>query len=65
MSTVPEVIAAKHGGMEHVLGISVITNMATGEDSHEESHDSVVKAATEATPKVVNLVTKYISALKV
>ncbi len=65
MSTVPEVIAAKHGGLENVLGISVITNMATGEDSHEESHDSVVKAANEATPRVVNLVKKFISALEV
>ena len=65
MSTVPEVIAAKHGGIEHVLGISVITNMATGEDSHEESHDSVVKAANEATPRVVNLVKQFISALTV
>ncbi len=65
MSTVPEVIAAKHGGIQNVLGISVITNMATGEDSHEESHDSVVKAANEATPRVVNLVKKYIAALEV
>ena len=65
MSTVPEVIAAKHGGIEHVLGISVITNMATGEDTHEESHDSVVKAANEATPRVVNLVKQFISALTV
>ncbi len=65
MSTVPEVIAAKHGGIENVLGISVITNMATGEDSHEESHDSVVKAANEATPRVVNLVKKYIAALEI
>ena len=65
MSTVPEVIAANHGGMKHVLGISVITNMATGEDTHEESHDSVVKAANEATPRVVNLVKKFISALEV
>ena len=65
MSTVPEVIAAKHGGIQNVLGVSVITNMATGESSHEESHDSVVKAANEATPRVVNLVKKYIAALEV
>ena len=65
MSTVPEVIAARHGGIQNILGISVITNMATGEDRHEESHDSVVNAANEATPRVVNLVREFIHELKV
>lgn len=61
MSTVPEVTVAKHAGITHVLGLSVITNMATGEDSHEESHEAVVKAANEATPRVVRLVQEFIS----
>lgn len=65
MSTVPEVIAAKHGGIGNILGISVITNMATGEDTHEESHESVVQAANEATPRVVKLVSEFIGTLKV
>lgn len=65
MSTVPEVIAARHGGIKNILGVSVITNMATGEDRHEESHDSVVNAANEATPRVVNLVREFIRELKV
>ncbi|MCJ8345438.1 purine-nucleoside phosphorylase, partial [bacterium] len=60
MSTVPEVIAAKHNGMTQVLGLSVITNMATGTDTHEECHNAVVEAANLATPKVVKLVKQYI-----
>ena len=61
MSTVPEVIAARHGGIPHIVGLSVITNMATGEDSHEESHEAVVQAANEATPRVVKLVRTFLS----
>ncbi|MCO4782525.1 MAG: purine-nucleoside phosphorylase [Candidatus Cloacimonetes bacterium] len=60
MSTVPEVIAAKHNGIKNVLGLSVITNMATGTDTHEECHNAVVEAANQATPKVVKLVKQYI-----
>ncbi|PCJ19128.1 MAG: purine-nucleoside phosphorylase [Candidatus Cloacimonadota bacterium] len=60
MSTVPEVIAAKHNGIKNVLGLSVITNMATGHDTHEECHNAVVEAANLATPKVVKLVKQYI-----
>lgn len=51
MSTVPEVIAAAHLGME-VLGISCITNMATGVTSQEHSHESVVATAQMAENKL-------------
>lgn len=60
MSTVPEVITAVHGGFETIVGISVITNMATGEDVHEESHGAVVEAANKATPNMVQLVRSYL-----
>jgi purine-nucleoside phosphorylase len=60
MSTVPEVIVANHAGIPGILGLSVITNKATGEDTHEESHDSVVQAANAATPRVVRLVTEFV-----
>jgi purine-nucleoside phosphorylase len=60
MSTVPEVICANHGNIPKIVGLSVVTNMATGEDVHKESHDAVVKAANEATPRVVKLVTTFI-----
>ena len=45
MSTVHEVIAASHMGME-VLGISCITNLASGISPHKLSHDEVKETAT-------------------
>ncbi|WP_340009566.1 hypothetical protein MHH52_09250 [Paenibacillus sp. FSL K6-0276] len=43
MSTVPEVIVARHAGME-VLGISCITNKAAGILEQSLSHEEVVEA---------------------
>ncbi len=41
MSTVPEVIVARHMGMR-VLGMSLITNTATGDESEEVNHAEVL-----------------------
>ncbi len=46
MSTVPEVIAARHAGMR-VLGISVVTNFAAGVSPQPLSHEEVL-AVTKA-----------------
>lgn len=44
MSTVPEAIVARHGGMR-VVGISCITNMAAGVTGEVIHHEEVVKTA--------------------
>lgn len=51
MSTVPETIVANYLGMK-VLGISCITNMATGIAVVKHSHEQVVKIANEASEKL-------------
>ena len=55
MSTAPEVIVARHMGMR-VLGISLITNTATGDDTEEVNHAEVLTAADAARPRFAALV---------
>jgi purine-nucleoside phosphorylase len=55
MSTVPEVVVARQMGMR-VLGISLITNTATGEETAEVNHTEVLTTAEAARPKFVALV---------
>ena len=55
MSTAPEVIVARHMGMR-VLGISLITNTATGDDIEVVNHAEVLTAADAARPKFAALV---------
>jgi len=63
MSTVPEVIAANHAGMQ-VLGLSAITNKATGgEDQEPDSHEDVLAMAQVAGEKLVRLVRSIVAAL--
>ena len=59
MSTVPEVIVAKHMDME-VFGISVITDIGTEEFIEEVNHEEVLKAAKAAEPVVRELVAKLV-----
>ena len=54
MSTVLEVIAARHMGMR-VLGVSCITNLAAGIAEHELSHDEVTETATRVRSRFVGL----------
>jgi purine-nucleoside phosphorylase len=59
MSTVPEVIVARHMDLE-TFGISVITDMGNEESIGTISHDEVLQAAKEAEPKVRSLIKEFI-----
>ena len=55
MSTVPEVIVAKHMGMR-IFCISVITDLGGPEIAIPVSHEEVLNAANKAMPKIITLV---------
>ncbi len=62
MSTVHEVIAARHAGMR-VLGLTAITDMATGESVAPVSHEEVLAVARELEPRFVRLVRRIVATL--
>lgn len=62
MSTVPEVIVAKHGGM-NVLGISCITNMASGILDQPLDHKEVIETSEMAKGSFITLVKEIINKL--
>jgi purine-nucleoside phosphorylase len=55
MSTVPEVIVARHGNMR-VLGLSGISNKANLDGSTITTHEEVIEAGKVITPKVEKIV---------
>ena len=59
MSTVPEVIVARHMDLE-TFGISVITDMGDEESIETVSHEEVLEAARNAEPKVRKLIKELI-----
>lgn len=59
MSTVAEVIAARHCGMS-VLGISCITDMAIGDELEPLTHEQVVEVANRTKPKFTALVRSFV-----
>ncbi len=61
MSTVPEVIVARHQGMR-VLGISCVTNVLHRGPS-EDTHEDVLATAAEAGPRFINLVRGVVKAM--
>jgi purine-nucleoside phosphorylase len=62
MSTVPEVIVARHSGIE-VLGFSCISNMAAGILDQPLSHSEVMETTERVKPKFLKLVLGIIEAL--
>ena len=62
MSTVPEVIVARHGGME-VFGLSVITDLGGKDITQVPTHEEVQQAAITAEPVTKALVHDLVGAL--
>lgn len=63
MSTVVEVIAARHAGMR-VCGVSCIANLAAGLSPTPLSGEEVIQAANEAAPRFKALLWDSIAAMK-
>lgn len=62
MSTVPEVIVARHAGMK-VFGISIITDSGVPGQIVEISHEEVQKVAMKAEPKMTLVLKKLIESI--
>lgn len=62
MSTVHEVIVARHMGIE-VLGLSVVTNMAAGVLDHPINHEEVMETGKRIAGQFTNLLTALIPQL--
>jgi len=62
MSTVPEVIIARHGGMR-VLGVSGISNKANLDGSTITTHEEVLEAGRVLVPKLTTLIRGFLKKL--
>jgi purine-nucleoside phosphorylase len=64
MSTIPEVIVAKHCGLR-VAGIGCITDMAIPDTMVAPSHEEIVKVAESVKPRFVSLVKQFVKEVQV
>jgi purine-nucleoside phosphorylase len=62
MSTVQEVIVARHAGMQ-VFGMSVITDIGIREDDNIITHEEVLHAASSAEPKLTAIFKELVKAV--
>ncbi len=62
MSTVPEVIVARHCGLK-VAVISVVTNLAAGLSEEHITHEGTLHFAAKASKNLRNLLRNSISQL--
>jgi purine-nucleoside phosphorylase len=62
MSTVPEVIVARHGGLR-VMGLSGISNKANLDGSAVTTHEEVIEAGKIITPKMEKIIRGVLRAL--
>jgi purine-nucleoside phosphorylase len=59
MSTAPETIVAAHSNIR-VLGISTITNIATGEGDSSANHEEVMEMGKQVGPRLATLIKKIL-----
>lgn len=59
MSTVPEVIIARHANMR-VLGLSLITNMSTGISKNKLNHEEVLEVGKASVNKLSILIKEFV-----
>jgi purine-nucleoside phosphorylase len=64
MSTVPEVIVARHGGMK-VLGFSIITDMGLPDALKPCSLEEIIHTANLTEPKLTALMSETVKRIKV
>ncbi len=64
MSTVPEVIVARHQGTR-VLGFSLATDMGFPDAMEPCSHEKIIAAAAKAEPKLTKLVKKTVERISI
>ncbi len=62
MSTVPEVIAARHAGLR-VAAVSAVTNLAEGMGGEELSHDQTLRVAKEGAARLGPLIERFLADL--
>ena len=62
MSTVPEVIVARHGGMR-VFGVSIVTDLGVEGDVQNVSHEEVQQIAKMQEPKMTLLMKELIRSM--
>jgi purine-nucleoside phosphorylase len=62
MSTIPEVIVAKHAKMK-VFAASIITDIGRSDIAQAITHEEVLAAANEAAPKLGKIIKGLVSAL--
>ena len=62
MSTVQEVIAARHAGLA-VFAMSVITDLGIRDEENQITHEEVLQAARDAEPKLTAIFRQLIAEL--
>ena len=62
MSTVPEVIVARHGGMR-VLGISIVTDECFPDALEAVDVETIIRVAGEAEPRMTRIIRETIGRL--